>query len=119
MKGEGVGDDNMSWAVDLCRHVKWHKTEDTPHHPYAPAVTWGPGGVVQCWLDLENSVMEFGYSGESLGSAFEGFIVGSGGLFPAVSSHLENECKFNFGNEPFKYPPSSQYLPLKLTNFAG
>jgi len=104
----------------LCRHVKWHKTEDTPHHPYAPEVTWGPGGVVQCWLDLDNRTMSFGYNGTCLGTAFEGFDIGSG-LLPAVSSHLENECKFNFGNEPFKYPPTteSQHLALKLINFAG
>jgi len=110
-KGEGVGDDNLSWAVDFCRHVIWHKTEDTPHHPFAPDITWGPGGIVQCWLDLDEVSMTFGYDGNFKEAAFKDFVIGTG-LLPGISSHLENECKANFGNVPFRFPPESGYLPL-------
>jgi len=115
-KGEGVGDDLLSWAIDLCRHVKWHKTEDTPHFPYAPEITWQPGGIVQCFLDLDTRVMSFGYDGQMLGEAFTDFDISTGGLLPALSSHLENECKFNFGNENFRYPPEKDYLPIRLAS---
>jgi len=68
---------------------------------------------------MDSRKMSFGYDGKDLGEAFSDFDVGRGGLSPALSSHLENECKFNFGNENFRYPPdpSSGYLPLKLINY--
>jgi len=110
--GEGVGDDEHSWAIDLYRHARWHKTTEHTRLSYAPDVTWQIGGIVQVFLDLTNHVMSFGYDGRDLGPAFTDFEIGAG-LKPAVSTNLENECRFNFGASTFKYPLLAGYLPLR------
>ncbi len=58
-------------------------------------------------LDLDNKKMNFFRNGYDLGVAFEGFSVGDG-LYPAVSLTQGQQCIFNFGKTPFKYPHPDQ-----------
>eukprot|EP01125_Pyxidicula_operculata_P013159 TRINITY_DN4355_c0_g1_i4.p1 TRINITY_DN4355_c0_g1~~TRINITY_DN4355_c0_g1_i4.p1 ORF type:complete len:886 (+),score=54.55 TRINITY_DN4355_c0_g1_i4:477-3134(+) len=103
-EGIGVGDDKNGWGIDLKKHTKWHLNDDgTVRVPYAKGVVIEVGGVIQCYLDLDAKVMSFGYNGKHQGEAFTDFDIGQG-LYAAVSTNLENECKLNFGETPFKYP---------------
>jgi len=111
-EGIGVGSDEHSWAVDLKKHTIRHTNEDgSVRLPYAKDVDPEVGGIVQCYLDLDKSEMSFGYNGVHLDVAFRNFNKGSG-LYAAVSTNLENECRLNFGNTPFRYPPKSEYRAL-------
>jgi len=81
--------------------------------PYAKDVDADAGGVIQCFIDLDEKQMSFGYNGTHLGIAFEDFDFGNG-IFAAVSTNLENECRLNFGlnpQVPFRFPQNS-YAPL-------
>eukprot|EP01125_Pyxidicula_operculata_P020051 TRINITY_DN731_c1_g2_i3.p1 TRINITY_DN731_c1_g2~~TRINITY_DN731_c1_g2_i3.p1 ORF type:complete len:815 (+),score=144.56 TRINITY_DN731_c1_g2_i3:141-2585(+) len=110
-EGIGVGSDEHSWAVDLKKHTIRHTNSDgSVRLPYAKDITPAVGGYVQCYLDLDSLEMSFGYNGQHLGVAFEKFVV-AGGMFAAVSTNLENECKLNFGSTPFRYP-QTEYRPL-------
>jgi len=109
--GMGVGDDNYSWAVDLFRNRVWYNSFSDS---YAMNTKWHPNGTLQCYLDLDNSIMSFGYDGEALGVAFTDFEVGNG-LYPAFSASHGEEIRFNFGEQPFKYPPKG-FNPLNLLN---
>jgi hypothetical protein len=110
-EGIGVGSDEHSWAVDLKKHTIRHINKNgSVRLPYAKDASPDVGGVIQCYLDLDSGIMSFGYNGTNYGPAFDDFDI-SGGLYAAVSTNLENECRLNFGSTPFRYPPTD-YLPL-------
>jgi hypothetical protein len=47
--------------------------------------------------------MSFGFNGKFLGVAFENFDIGNG-IYAAISTNLENECRLNFGiSSSFSY----------------
>jgi len=71
--------------------------------PYAKEVDADSSGIIQCYIDLDNRKISFGFNGKFLGVAFENFDI-SNGIYAAVSTNLENECRLNFGiNAPFGY----------------
>ena len=47
--GDGVGDDQHSWAYDGCRQQKWNGEA-----PEDYGAAWSAGDVVGCLLDLES-----------------------------------------------------------------
>uniref|UniRef100_A0A6B2LAY1 B30.2/SPRY domain-containing protein n=1 Tax=Arcella intermedia TaxID=1963864 RepID=A0A6B2LAY1_9EUKA len=115
--GGGVGDDEHSWAVDLYRNKKWHKEQDEedPSKSYAIETKWKKGGILQCYLDVDNREMAFGYNGKQLGVAYSNFEIEEG-LFPAFSSNINEECKFNFGSQAFRFPDLPEgYKPFNLS----
>ncbi|CAB4064020.1 DDX1 [Lepeophtheirus salmonis] len=72
--------------------------------------SYGKASVIGCFLDLNNGDISFSKDGKHLGTAFkisqdqkrEAF-------FPTVS--LKNsELELNFGDSPFKYPPSNGFI---------
>jgi len=105
-EGIGVGDDKNSWGVDLKKHTKWHLNDDgSVRLPYAKEVDAESSGIIQCYLDLDNRTMSFGFNGKFLGVAFENFDI-SNGIYAAISTNLENECRMNFGTtSPFSFDP--------------
>ena len=87
----GVGDDELSWACDGMRQMKWHgvavSTSPTasgstgtasittlPHYThgitYGKGWLWGPEHTVGCLLDMEAGTMRFISNGRDLGVAF-------------------------------------------------
>ena len=66
--GDGVGDDEHSWAYDGCRQQKWNGES-----PVDYGAAWAAGDVVGCLLDLDEGrgTVAFTLNGKGLSSAFE------------------------------------------------
>ncbi|XP_015121411.1 ATP-dependent RNA helicase Ddx1 [Diachasma alloeum] len=73
---------------------------------------FGMHDVIGCLLDLSKGEIRFTKNGTDLGKAFDlNAQQRSQTFFPAVV--LKNaEMSFNFGNQPFKYPPPSGFTPV-------
>lgn len=71
---------------------------------------FGKADVIGCHLDLENLEIRFSKNGEDLGRAFAiNPQLKSAAFFPAVV--LKNaEMLFNFGDQPWKFPPPKGYV---------
>ncbi|RZC39232.1 ATP-dependent RNA helicase Ddx1 [Asbolus verrucosus] len=74
---------------------------------------FGKSDVITCLLDLDNGEIKFFKNGSSLGTAFTiNKQMLNSAFFPAVV--LKNaEMAFNFGEEPFKFPLPSGFVPIK------
>ncbi|XP_070575389.1 RING finger and SPRY domain-containing protein 1-like [Ptychodera flava] len=104
-EGYGIGDDKDSLSYDGCRQLFWYSAKSRPHsHP-----TWQPGDVVGFLLDLEKQEMIFSLNGHALPPENQVFQSASCGFFAAASFMSFQQCEFNFGMTPFKYPPSVQF----------
>jgi len=102
-QGNGVGDDQNSWAYDGSRQQKWHGGSEY-YGQY-----WSNGDIIGCALDLDNKKMHFFRNGSDMGVAYEGFSIGDG-LFPAASFSNGQAMTFNFGKTNFRYPhPNSEF----------
>ncbi|UXI19010.1 60S ribosomal protein L3 [Sarcoptes scabiei] len=105
-EGSGVGDDRHSIAFDGCRNVIWHNMNHYKH----TLGSWVAGDVVGCLIDFNNKKFIFYLNGkkfeitkkiaEKLGLTFS-----SGPYYAACSLMSYQQCYFNFGQEPFKFPP--------------
>jgi len=74
--------------------------------------SFGKADVIGCYLDIDQLEVMFSKNGEDLGKAFslENKFKGLP-IFPAVV--LKNaEMLFNFGDQPWKHPPTSGFLGL-------
>jgi hypothetical protein len=106
--GEGVGDDEHSWAFDGWRMYLWHKT----------SVEWGSrwdkGDTVGCAVDFDEGTMSFflnGYGEEiDMGTAFRDIPYNS--LYPCVSFNKRESVQFNFGSTPFRTSLPPGYRPF-------
>lgn len=76
---------------------------------------FGMHDVIGCYLNLVEGEIRFAKNGEDLGVAFNLNVQQkSQTFFPAVV--LKNaEMSFNFGAQPFKYPPPNDYVPIAST----
>lgn len=109
--GSGVGDDKVSYAVDLTRNKCWWggSTQD-----YATNVKWSSGSVIGCLLDFTKREMSFSMNGEILATGFteaqhgpkEGGPSWNEGLFPGFSLDHGQSLSCNFGEEPLKFLPN-------------
>lgn len=73
---------------------------------------FGKADVIGCCIDLTKGSVSFTKNGNDLGEAFKipPHLTGET-FFPAVV--LKNaEILFNFGDEPFRYPPPQGYTPV-------
>lgn len=68
--------------------------------------------VIGCFLDLDKGEIRYWKNGKDLGTAFHlNAQQKSETFFPAVV--LKNaEMTFNFGAQPFKHPPPSNYIAV-------
>lgn len=103
-EGYGIGDDESSVAYDGCRQLLWHNANSTKHeHP-----AWKPGDILGCLLDLSNRRIVFSLNGIPLKMPNTDFLAKLRhyeGVFAAASFMSFQQCRFNFGSEPFKFPP--------------
>ncbi|XP_004522766.1 RING finger and SPRY domain-containing protein 1 [Ceratitis capitata] len=106
--GYGIGDDKYSIGFDGCRRIIWHNAKSIPHS----LPTWKSGSILGCLLDLEKQEVIFTLDGESTDPYRHIFNSVKQGFFAAASFMSFQQCRFNFGLEPFRYPPQRAF-----TNF--
>lgn len=101
-EGYGIGDDIYSISFDGCRRLIWYNAKSMAHS--LPA--WQSGSVLGCLLDLDREEIVFSLNGErtqTLQLIFENVKTG---FFAAASFMSFQQCRFNFGTEPFRYAPT-------------
>lgn len=104
-EGYGIGDDEYSCAYDGCRQLIWYNARSKPHvHP-----CWKEGDTVGFLLDLNEKQMIFFLNGNQLPPEKQVFSSTVSGFFAAASFMSYQQCEFNFGARPFKYPPSMKF----------
>lgn len=104
-EGYGIGDDKYSLAYDGCRRLIWYNAKSEPQ----PLPRWQSGDTLGCLLDLNNQQIIFSVNGMSLPPCTHVFTMAQSGFFAAASFMSFQQCRFNFGAEPFKYPPNVAY----------
>ncbi|KAL3859972.1 hypothetical protein ACJMK2_010150 [Sinanodonta woodiana] len=65
------------------------------------------GDVLGLLLDLDQQQIIFSLNGDSLPPESDLFICARNGFFAAASFMSYQQCEFNFGAKPFKYPPKN------------
>uniref|UniRef100_A0A672TE87 Ring finger and SPRY domain containing 1 n=1 Tax=Strigops habroptila TaxID=2489341 RepID=A0A672TE87_STRHB len=104
-EGYGIGDDEYSCAYDGCRQLIWYNARSKPHsHP-----CWKEGDTIGFLLDLHEKQMIFYLNGNQLPAEKQVFSSAISGFFAAASFMSYQQCEFNFGAKPFKYPPSMKF----------
>ncbi|XP_071488869.1 LOW QUALITY PROTEIN: RING finger and SPRY domain-containing protein 1-like [Diadema antillarum] len=104
-EGFGIGDDEFSFSYDGCRQLYWYNAKSRPHrHP-----PWKAGDVVGFLLDLDQKRMVFSLNGHPLPPENEVFRSAQTGFFAAASFMSFQQCEFNFGMTPFRYPPDCRF----------
>ncbi|XP_022188295.2 RING finger and SPRY domain-containing protein 1 [Nilaparvata lugens] len=100
-EGHGIGDDEFSLAFDGCRQFIWYNASN---HAQSK-VRWKPGDTLGSLIDLTRPMIYFYLNGEEVASSDLVFEEARSGFFAAASFMSFQQCRFNFGSEPFKYPP--------------
>uniref|UniRef100_UPI00398EE5CE RING finger and SPRY domain-containing protein 1 n=1 Tax=Pristiophorus japonicus TaxID=55135 RepID=UPI00398EE5CE len=104
-EGYGIGDDEYSCAYDGCRQLIWYNARSEPHiHP-----CWKEGDTIGFLLDLTKKAMIFYLNGNQLPPEKQVFSSATSGFFAAASFMSYQQCEFNFGAKPFKYPPTVKF----------
>ncbi|XP_043248420.1 RING finger and SPRY domain-containing protein 1-like [Colletes gigas] len=104
-EGCGIGDDEYSLAYDGCRRLIWY---DAKSEKYDDKRRWKPGDILGCLLDLNKLEIIFSINGVPLKPCVQVFNTAKSGFFAAASFMSFQQCLFNFGNVPFKYPPTDR-----------
>ncbi|KAJ8302942.1 hypothetical protein KUTeg_019338 [Tegillarca granosa] len=100
-EGYGIGDDEFSMAYDGCRQLIWFQAHSRQHTHKC----WKPGDTLGLLLDLEKHEIIFSLNGKCLAPYKELFDFARSGFFAAASFMSYQQCEFNFGSKPYKYPP--------------
>ncbi|XP_067620881.1 RING finger and SPRY domain-containing protein 1-like [Eurosta solidaginis] len=103
--GYGIGDDKYSIGFDGCRRLIWHNAKSVPHS----MPTWKCGSILGCLLDIERHEVIFSLDGETTDPYKHIFNSVREGFFAAASFMSFQQCRFNFGLEPFRYPPQRPF----------
>lgn len=99
--GFGIGDDEYSFSYDGCRQLLWYQAQSHSHsHP-----SWKEGDILGLLLDIDNYEVIFYLNGDPLPPAKSLFYSAKSGFFAAASFMSFQQCRFNFGSKPFKFPP--------------
>lgn len=81
----------------------WHNAKSESQSEFERC--WKPGDIVGSLLDIDNAEIVFYHNGKPLKSFSHVFCHVSSGFFAAASFMSFQQCIFNFGSEPFKFPP--------------
>ncbi|KAL2725568.1 RING finger and SPRY domain-containing protein 1-like [Vespula squamosa] len=104
-EGYGIGDDEFSLACDGCRRLIWYNARSEKYHDRP---CWEAGDILGCLLDLNKQEIIFSINGVPLKPCTQVFKTVKSGFFAAASFMSFQQCLFNFGNVPFKYPPTDR-----------
>ncbi|XP_041375315.1 RING finger and SPRY domain-containing protein 1-like [Gigantopelta aegis] len=107
-EGYGIGDGEFSMAYDGCRQLIWYDADSEAHSHRC----WKPGDVLGLLLDVDNQKLIFYLNGDPLPPLSQLFTYARNGFFAAASFMSFQQCRFNFGSDPFKFPPD-----VKFKNF--
>jgi len=105
-EGYGIGDDEHSQAYDGCRQLMWFNASCESQDKLPQ---WKAGDIVGCFIDIDNKSLSFSLNGEYLSPFNQVFQSTSSGFFPAASFMSFQQCEFNFGWKPFKFPPQTYF----------
>ncbi|XP_021960066.1 RING finger and SPRY domain-containing protein 1 [Folsomia candida] len=105
-EGYGIGDDEFSVAYDGCRQVMWQAAQSEP----MSTPCWKPGDILGTYLDLEKFEMIFYLNGALIKIHTDVFKHTKSGFFAAGSFMSFQQCEFNFGSRPFKFPPKGKHF---------
>merc|ERR1719273_160422 len=105
-EGYGIGDDEYSLAIDGCRQLMWHKAQSESQNEFEHC--WKPGDIIGSLLDMDRAAIIFYHNGKKLKSFSHVFSQVSSGFFAAASFMSFQQCQFNFGATPFRYPPKDR-----------
>ncbi|XP_061166656.1 RING finger and SPRY domain-containing protein 1-like [Saccostrea echinata] len=100
-EGYGIGDDEYSISYDGCRQLIWFKSESRP----ITLPCWKAGDTLGLLLNVEKQELVFYLNGEGLPPNNELFQHAREGFFAAASFMSYQQCYFNFGAKPYRYPP--------------
>lgn len=100
--GCGIGDDEYSIAYDGCRQLIWYNAQSKSHGQPC----WRAGDTLGLLLDIDNYSIIFYLNGKALPASRQLFKHAKTGFFAAASFMSFQQCEFNFGAKPFRYPPS-------------
>lgn len=114
-EGYGIGDDIYSISFDGCRRLVWYNAKSMTHNLSA----WQSGSVLGCLLDLDREEIVFSLNGERSEKLRLIFDNVKTGFFAAASFMSFQQCRFNFGTEPFRYPPPSDEGAFQTFNESG
>ncbi|XP_035230318.1 RING finger and SPRY domain-containing protein 1-like, partial [Stegodyphus dumicola] len=104
-EGYGIGDDEYSLAYDGCRQLIWYNAASSSHNH----LCWKPGDVLGSLLDLNNLCVIFYLNGNPLPPCTHLFQSARSGFFAAASFMSFQQCEFNFGRTPFRFPPNVSF----------
>ncbi|TGZ54977.1 RING finger and SPRY domain-containing protein 1 [Temnothorax longispinosus] len=104
-EGYGIGDDEFSLAYDGCRKLIWYNARGEKFHDRP---CWKSGDILGCLLDLNKLEIIFSINGVPLKPCIQVFKTVRSGFFAAASFMSFQQCLFNFGHVPFKYPPTDR-----------
>jgi hypothetical protein len=102
-EGCGVGDDRFSVAYDGCRQLLWYDARPTSVQQNGRI--WRPSDVIGCLIDCNSKMVIFYLNDKLVACSKEVFTCAPDGLYAAASLMSFQQCRFNFGSEPFRYPP--------------
>uniref|UniRef100_A0A2A4JLR4 RING finger and SPRY domain-containing protein 1 n=1 Tax=Heliothis virescens TaxID=7102 RepID=A0A2A4JLR4_HELVI len=116
-EGYGIGDDMYSLSYDGCRKLIWHEAKPSP---VRDVDSWQPGDIVGCLIDMGQEEAIFSLNGKRIRACTNLFETArlnqidltSHGFFAAASFMAFQQCRFNFGNEPFRFPPTDREFSI-------
>jgi len=108
-EGYGIGDDEYSLAIDGCRQLMWHNAQSESQMSEFEHC-WKPGDYIGSMLDVDRKEIIFYHNGKPLQAFSNVFEQVLTGFFAAASFMSFQQCQFNFGASPFKYPPKDRHF---------
>lgn len=104
-EGYGIGDDEFSQAFDGCRQLMWFNASCECH---TELPRWKEGDIVGCFIDIDQQSIVFSLNGARMEPFNQVFQNADSGFFPAASFMSFQQCEFNFGWKPFRFPPTDR-----------
>lgn len=105
-EGYGIGDDIHSIAYDGCRELVWFAARSQE----VGGGRWKAGDIVGTLLDIPSMVLHFYLNGVQVFSSDLLFKVQEANEYFAGASFMSfQQCRFNFGDQPFSFPPNTEF----------
>ena len=98
--GDGVGDDEGSFALDGSRQLKFHAGKEMPY-----PLSWNKGDRLGCYLNVKEGTIGFSLNGEEYGIAFE--LDEALNLVPAFSCNEGEILQLHTTRSDCKYFPEN------------
>ena len=99
---------SFPFSTDGCRQLMWHNAQSENQREFDHC--WKPGDYIGSMLDVKQKEIIFYHNGKPLKSFRNVFEQVSTGFFAAASFMSFQQCQFNFGASPFKFPPKDRHF---------